>query len=164
MWAALAFQLALGQLPLPYVAMCAERQYRACAVDVITVDDLAALHRLISEAYAPDDSDAASSPDDPWRIFPPDMKMDCDDLVASERAALEAFGLDPRAMSIETGKVTEPDGHVLGHVVLIVELDGRRWVLDRKVPQGIYEDGKRPYRWTQSARQSHKGILWSSGE
>jgi len=157
-------QLVAVQLPLPYVEHCAWTQDPACKVDRMTVEELAALHRLISEANAPDLRPGVGEPLDPWRVFPADRMMDCDDMVISERMALQAFGVPAGAMSIVAGEVTEPDGATVGHVVLVVEIDGKRWVLDRKVPQSVYSDGKRPYPWRQSATQAHDSILWRPGE
>lgn len=154
-------QAALPALPIGFLEMCAERRDRSCAVRTLSADDLAALHVQISSAIETEEN---ADPDEAWRVFPRDeagrLRGDCSDQVATERAVLIELGIPPEDLSIETGRVRQANGSEVGHVVLIVRLDGRRWVLDRRVPSGIYGAEKRPKDYRTTAAQEPGSLLW----
>lgn len=162
MIAALIFsQLALPALPLPYLEMCADRRDGSCFVRSLTPEELSTLHQVITTSIATAD---ARDADDPWRVFPRDkdgnLRGDCDDQVATERAVLLALGIPAKDLAIETGRVRNADGSEDGHVVLIVTLEGRRWVLDRRVPAGAYEASRRPKDYRTTTVQDPGALLW----
>jgi predicted transglutaminase-like cysteine proteinase len=149
-------------LPYSFIEACATKPNMRCERP-ITLQGVIDMHGVITEGIKTRDN---PDPYDAWTPFPrdPDGRIfgDCDDQAASERAALIAFGMDPSKLAFESGKVKEPDGREVGHVVLVVELDGKRYVLDRRYPQGVYPaDGKRP-NWTTTAMESHSQITWAT--
>ena len=149
------------QLPYPWLELCAKGGAK-CEREV-SVQDLADLHRTISTVMQ---TLGNEDPLDPWTAFPAraaDGKIygDCDDQAATERAVLIGFGIDPKAMKFVTGKVREPDGREVGHIILVVELDGSQWVLDRRMPEGLYLFGsKMPGGWKTTAIENHAGAVW----
>ena len=145
-------------LPYPWLEYCARTRDPGCIVQTITPFDLAIINREITEGIITREDDGYY---DPWVPFPPDRMGDCDDRAASTRQALLALGVDPKALRFETGLVKEPDGRTLGHIVVVVTLDGREWVLDSKTPDKVYPPSKRPYAWKPMAAES-PNILWST--
>lgn len=144
-------------MPYSWLRLCATTLNAHCERPEITVQDLADLHRTVSAAIKTVEN---NDPFDPWTPFPVDEYGDCDDQAATERAALIALGMDPKALTFETGRVTEPDGREVGHIVLLVALGGKTYVLDRKMPLGLYEAPRRPYAWRRTATENHAGIVW----
>lgn len=157
--AALVFQTAAVWLPYPWLEYCHRTRDAGCIVETITPRDLALINKVVTEAIETREDSSAL---DAWEAFPADRRGDCDDQVATERAALIALGLDPRTMSNEVGEVIEPDGRRVNHIVLVVTLDGKRWVMDRKTPDVLYQPGARPYAWRPLARQTQAGPVWES--
>jgi len=159
--AAALFQVAAVTIPYSWLEYCGRSRDPGCVVETITPLDLAYLNMLVTEVIQPDPAVTTyAAPDDPWLAFPVDRHGDCDDRVVTARAALIALGLDPKKMTIETGEVTEPDGSLAGHAVLIVELDGRKWRMDSKTPDKLYPAEQWPYAWRPLARQPTAGIVW----
>ena len=154
MIAALAFmwQAATVTLPYPWLEYCYRTRDPGCAVETITPRDLALLNMEITEAIQ-----TVENPDyyESWTPFPAGRTGDCNTDAATKRGALLALGLDPMAMRFETG---EADGE--RHIVLVVRLDGREYVLDRKTPDRIYAPDKRPYAWKPLATQTPEQVTW----
>lgn len=146
-------------LPYPWLQWCFATRDPSCVRRTITPTDLALINREITEAII-----TREDPDyyDPWTPFPADRHGDCDDDAATKRAALLALGVDPRAMHFETGEVTEPDGRKVGHIVLVVRLDGKDYVLDRRTPNSIYPPARRPYPWRPKAIENSQTVVWSA--
>lgn len=158
MIAALLFlqQAATVTLPYPWLEYCYRTRDPGCVVETITPRDLALINQEVTDAIQTDER-----PDyyDPWTPFPADRKGDCDDDAATKRAALLGLGVDPTAMWFETGRANGER-----HIVLVVRLDGRDYVLDRKTPDRIYTTAKRPYSWEPLARQTMKQPTWEQAE
>lgn len=154
-------QAALPALPLGYLEMCVDRRDGSCHVQHMTADDLAAIHVQVTAAIGTLEN---SDPDEAWRVFPRDqagkLRGDCSDQVATERAILLELGIPAKDLAIETGRVRQADGSEVGHVVLIVSLAGDRWILDRRVPAGIYPAAKRPKDYRTTAVQEPGVLLW----
>ncbi len=140
-------------LPYSWLRYCYETRDPGCIADTITPRDLALLNKEITEGLI-----TVENPDyyDPWIPFPADRRGDCNTDAATKRAALLALGLDPRAMRFETGLAAGER-----HIVLVVTLEGRDFVLDRKSPDAIYPPTKRPYDWKPIAREG-AGVLWTN--
>lgn len=147
-------------LPYPALENCYRDHSENCRVEVAQLEpvQLAYLNKLVTETIT---TRTDSSPLDPWVSFPADHMGDCDDDVATKRAALTALGFPPEAMTVEVGEVTEPDGRIVGHAVLVVELRGQRWRMDRKTPDLLPPaDAPRLYPWRPIAVQSRDTIEW----
>lgn len=161
MLALVMLQASLPALPIGYLEMCVDRRDGSCHVQHMTADDLAAIHVQVTAAIETLEN---ANPDEPWRVFPRDpagrLRGDCSDQVATERAILLELGIPAKDLAIETGRVRNADGSETGHVVLIVALDGKRYVLDRRVPSGIYGAEKRPKDYRTTAVQEPGVLLW----
>ena len=144
-------QAASVTLPFPYLEYCYRTRDPGCIVKEITPFDLAIINKEITEGIRTREDDDYY---DPWTPFPPDRYGDCDDDAASKRGALIALGFDPKAMHFETGYA---DGEP--HIVLVVTLNGKSYVLDRKSPDKIYPPSARPYDWKPMASQTDT-VLW----
>ena len=146
------WQAATVTLPYPWLEYCYRTRDPGCIVEAITPRDLALINLEITDAIR-----TLENPDyyDPWTPFPADRMGDCDDDAATKRAALIALGMDPQAMRFEIG---EANGE--RHIVLIVRLDGKEYVLDRKTPDRVYTVGKRPYAWAPLATEPVTGVIW----
>lgn len=150
------WQAATVTLPYPWLEYCYRTRDPGCIVETITPRDLALVNLEITDAIR-----TVENPDyyDPWEAFPASRMGDCDDDAATKRAALIALGMDPQAMRFEIG---EANGE--RHIVLIVRLDGKEYVLDRKTPDRIYPPSRRPYDWRPIARQSQLSLIWEATE
>lgn len=146
-------------LPYPFLEYCAKTKDPGCIVETLTPKDLAYINKLVTETII---TVANSDPLEPWTPFPPDRKGDCGHQAATERQILLALGVDPKAMRFETGEVTEPDGRKVGHIVLLVTLDGKEWVMDRKTPDMLYPPSKRPYEWRPLAKEVRGQLVWKT--
>lgn len=146
-------------IPYSWLQYCAATRDPSCIRALITPRDLALINREVSEAIITREDQGYY---DSWTPFPPDRHGDCDDDAATKRLALVALGLDPKAMHFETGEVTEPDGRKVGHIVLVVRLEGRDYVLDRRTPGQIYTPLNRPYAWRPMASEDQASVLWRS--
>lgn len=151
---ALMWQAATVTLPYPWLEYCYRTRDPGCIVQTMTPRDLALLNLEVTEAIQ-----TVENPDyyEPWTPFPADRRGDCNSDVATKRAALLALGVDPKAMRFEIG---EADGE--RHIVLVVSLKGKDYVLDRKTPGMIYTPDKRPYAWKPVAIQSSAQVTWIS--
>ena len=160
MFAALVFmqQAATAHLDYSWLQYCAQTKDPGCIAETITPFDLGIINREITEGIITREDDGYY---DPWIPFPPDRMGDCDDRAASVRQALLALGVGPKAIHFETGLVKEPDGRELGHIVVVVRLNGKDWVLDSKTPDRVYAPDKRPYEWKPIAAES-PNVLWTS--
>lgn len=150
-------QAATVHLDYSWLQYCAQTKDPGCIAEQITPYDLAIINKEITEGIITREDDSYY---DPWVPFPPDRMGDCDDRAASVRQALLALGIAPKDIRFETGLVKEPDGRELGHIVVVVRLNGKEWVLDSKTPDKIYTSDKRPYPWTPMASESDN-VLWS---
>lgn len=148
---ALFFQAALVAPPYPFLEYCARNRDPGCE-RVITVQDLAVINWVVTDAIK-----TAENPDplDPWEAFPASHIGDCDDDAATKRMALVGLGFDPKGMRFETGLANGER-----HIVLIVTLDGKDWVMDRKTPDRVYSVAKRPYQWTPQEREAQTSLNW----
>lgn len=155
MLVALAFMQLTVTLPYPWLEYCWRTRDPGCVVETITPKDLALINLEITDAIV-----TREDPDyyDPWTPFPADRKGDCNVDAATKRAALLALGVNPKAMRFETG---EAEGQ--RHIVLVVTLAGRDYVMDRKTPDRVYVPGARPYAWKPLARQTQAGPIWKEG-
>lgn len=145
-------QAATVHLDYSFLRYCYETKDPGCIAETITPYDLAIVNKVVTEAIITDEDDDYY---DPWTPFPHDRHGDCDDDAATKRQALIALGFNPKAMHFETGYANgEP------HIVLVVTLDGKDYVLDRKSPDRIYPPAKRPYAWKPIAAESNN-VLWS---
>lgn len=162
MIAAIAFmwQAATVTLPYPWLEYCWRARDPGCVVEAISPRDLALINMAVTEAITTEEN---PDPLDPWTPFPADRRGDCDDDAATKRAALLALGMDPKAMRFETGRVIEPDGREVGHIVLVVSLAGRDYVLDRRTPDRVYTPSRRPYAWTATASEPDASPTWTEG-
>lgn len=151
-------QLASVTIPYSEMRYCFETRDPTCIREVITPRDLALINLEVSDAIITVEDDGYY---DPWVAFPDDRRGDCDDDAATKRAALIGFGFKG-PMRFETGSVVEPDGRLLAHIVLVVTLGGKDYVMDRKTPDRVYTPDKRPYTWKPSARQSKAGVAWEA--
>ena len=151
---ALMWQAATVTLPYPWLEYCHRTRDPGCIVETITPYDLALINLEITEAI-----ETVENPDyyDPWTPFPADRRGDCDDDAATKRAALAALGHDPKAMRFETG---EADGQ--RHIVLVVTLAGKDYVMDRKTPDRVYSPAKRPYTWKPLSMQTPERVTWQT--
>lgn len=153
MLVALAFmqQAMTVHLDYSWLRYCYDTRDPGCVSETFTPTDLAYVNKVVTDGI-----ETQENPDyyDPWTPFPADRKGDCDDDAATKRAALIGLGFNPRAMHFETGLANGER-----HIVLVVSLDGKDYVLDRKSPDAIYTTGKRPYRWEPIAREA-TGVLW----
>lgn len=148
-------------LPYPWLEYCYRTRDPGCIVETITPYDLALVNMAVTEAIT---TKTDGDPLDPWEAFPESREGDCDDDAATKRAALIGLGVDPKSMHFEMGEVTEPDGRKVGHLVLVVRLNGRDYILDRKTPDRIYTPEKRPYHWRAIASQSPASLAWPTGD
>ena len=157
---AFMFQVSTAEvvLPYPFLEYCV-KSHADCHVDKITTTDLAFVNKEISEGFIPTVPDNESYYDH-WVSFPPDRKGDCDDEVVTKRDALIALGFDPRKLTVELGTAIYPSGKRVNHAILWAEIDGKRWALDSIVPDMIYTELDRPYKWEGIAKQSHEHLLW----
>lgn len=160
-FATLILQAASVVLPYPWLEYCYRTRDPGCVLQKITPRDLALVNMAVTEAIT---TKADGSPMDPWQPFPASREGDCDDDAATKRAALLGLGFDPGAMNFEMGEVTEPDGRKVGHIVLVVQLEGRAYVLDRLTPDRIYTPDRRPYSWRAIASQSNTSLTWETTE
>jgi predicted transglutaminase-like cysteine proteinase len=144
-------------LPYPGLEYCYRTRDPGCIVETITPRDLAYVNKAVVEAIAVREN---TDPYEPWEVFPADRKGDCGARAATVRAALLALGFDPKAMRFEVGEVTEPNGQTLGHIVLLVDLSGKTYVVDSKTPDMIYTPDKRPYAFRPKATQSSQTVVW----
>ena len=145
--------LQLGAVTLPYSGLqyCYVTRDPGCIRETFTPEDLALINLEVTEAITTVENDDYY---DPWTPFPADRRGDCDDDAATKRAALLGQGFDPKAMHFETGYV---DGQP--HIVLVVTLNGKDWVMDRKTPDRVYVTSKRPYQWQPMAREGRR-VQW----
>lgn len=149
---------AIIHLPIGYVRYCAEYRDPGCVVEQVTPQDLAYLNKAIVEWMEPVDN---PDPGQRWEAFKRDG--DCENHVASVRLALVAFGVNPKDMRFEAGTITEADGRTAQHVVLVVALRGKEWVVDMKTPDMLYRTTDRPYPWTPLTSESD-GVIWKAEE
>lgn len=145
-------QVSSVTLPYPWLEYCAKTRDPGCIAEKIEPFDLAIINKEITEGIITREDDSYY---EPWTPFPADRIGDCNTDAATKRAALLALGMDPKAMHFETGYA---DGQP--HIVLVVTLDGKDYVLDRKSPDRIYPPAKRPYAWKPIAAESNN-VLWS---
>ncbi len=146
-------------LPYSHLVYCGQTKDPGCIIENLTPRDLALINKTVTEAII---TEANSDPFDPWTPFPPDRKGDCDDQAATERQILLALGVDPKAMRFEIGEVIEPDGRRAGHIVLVVTLNGKEWIMDRKTPDLLYPPNKRPYEWRPVTMESPGQLVWKT--
>lgn len=154
MIALIALQLATADIapPYSYLRYCYETRDAGC-VRHLTKKDLAVVNMVVTDAIKTEEHPDAL---DPWEVFPKSNKGDCDDDAATKRAALLGIGIDPTAMHFETGLANGER-----HIVLVVTLDGKDWVMDRKTPDRIYPADKRPYKWTPQEREAPSSLNWT---
>jgi predicted transglutaminase-like cysteine proteinase len=161
MFAALILAQQVVVLPYTNLERCHRERDPGCIVETWTPLDLALVNKTVTQEI---ETVADSSPSDPWLAFPRDasgrIAGDCDDDAATKRAALIALGFDPKAMHFETGEVKEPDGSIIGHIVLVVTLNGKNYYLDRKTPDLIYTADKRPYEWRLKSQEVVGRLQW----
>lgn len=143
--------IALILLPYGFLELCAADPSRSCAVDKVTLEDVAAINTQVNLSIEP------VTGANPWRPFPEDRKGDCTTYAATKRAALLGLGMAPRDVRF-AGGVTESGEQ---HLVLEVTVDGKVWILDNRVPETIYAPGKGPYPLKISERQSFDRAIWS---
>ena len=146
-------------LDYEFFAYCYRTHDPGCIVSRFEPRDLAIINKMVVEAITVVED---PSRDDPWIAFPESHTGDCGDRSATVRQALIVRGFDPKALRFQVGRVIEPDGRELGHIVVLAELNGKTWVLDSKVPDMIYPPEKRPYPWKIIATETHETIVWKS--
>lgn len=142
--------IALILLPYGFLELCAADPSRSCAVDKVTLEDVAAINTQVNLSIDP------VIGANPWRPFPQDRRGDCTTYAATKRAALIGLGLPPRDVRF-AGGVTESGE---SHLVLEVTIDGKAWILDNRVPETIYAPGKAPYPLTLTEYQSFNRAVW----
>lgn len=149
------FQVLTGDFVLPYAWLehCAKTQVQ-CEVETVTLADVAMVNKVVNEGIfiQPD-------VDERWIAFPADRRGDCDDYAVTKRAGLLALGMGPETLMLELGE-SQRNGKWTRHLVLVVKIDGREWVLDNLVKDEIYVYGKGPYPWRKVGR-SGSGVTWN---
>jgi predicted transglutaminase-like cysteine proteinase len=159
--AALIAQAVQITLPYPWLEHCYRSKDPGCVVERLRLEDLIFVNMAVAGAIETAEN---ADPLDPWEAFPASRRGDCDDHVMTVRAALQALGVPASAMRVELGAVIEEGGQETGHVVLVVMLDGKDWVLDRKTPDQAYRPSARPYKWRLKAAQPASGAAWKIEE
>lgn len=140
--------------PYAYLEYCAKNRDPGC-VRAISPADLAAINMVVTDAIKTQEDVSVL---DAWEAFPPSHAGDCDDDVATKRMALVGLGVDPKAMHFEAGLANGER-----HIVLVVTLNGKDWVMDRKTPNSVYPASKRPYPWVAQERETQTSVAWQEG-
>jgi predicted transglutaminase-like cysteine proteinase len=142
-------------LPYEWLEMCS-RQGGCERAAPLSMEDVAWVNAAINRAITSSDDPG----EDPWRAFPENRTGDCDDYVATKRAALLALGVEAGSLTIVTGWATYPDGTRTPHIVLEVAFGDSSLTLDNLVVDAIYPPGAAPYPFIPEAREPRSGVLW----
>lgn len=138
--------------PYAHLEYCYKARDAGCA-RTLTPHDLAVINMVVTDAIKTVEN---LDPLDPWTPFPASHTGDCDDDAATKRGALLGLGFDPKAMHFETGLANGER-----HIVLVVTIDGKEWVMDRKTPDRVYPANKRPYDWKPQERETAGSLNWT---
>jgi predicted transglutaminase-like cysteine proteinase len=151
-------QLIAGDFVLPYAWLehCAKMPAARCQVEAVTLSDVARVNKVINEGIKP-----KPDADERWTVFPADRRGDCDDFAVTKRAALLALGMPADVLTLELGDVFR-EGAWSRHLVLVVSIEGKAWVLDNLERDSLYTTAKRPRPWRSLAFQPQRGATWET--
>jgi predicted transglutaminase-like cysteine proteinase len=145
--------------PYAWLAMCSKEPLANCRLArEVTPEDAAFVNITVNEGMTFKDGGGEGL--DVWRVFPEDRVGDCDDAVASKRAALIAYGLSPEKLRIVAAKVQRKSGGYADHVVLEADIGGRSYILDNLYPHLYAADKPPPYKWERTAVQESSQVAW----